>query len=111
MIDRRWVGALAACALTGLAAPAAAAPLLSEVFYDQTGSDDGEGFVELWGPPGLALDGYVLDAIPEGLGAPGVREDQSEHVCETTGHPPRVHGISESPAYLCRKTIRPLLRS
>jgi hypothetical protein len=43
--------------------PAAAVPLLSEVFYDAAGSDDGQSFVELWGPPGTVLDGYVLEHV------------------------------------------------
>jgi hypothetical protein len=40
-----------------------AAPLLSEVFYDATGSDNGLSFVELYGAPGTALDGLVLEGV------------------------------------------------
>ncbi len=45
------------------AAPAAALPLISEVFYDAVGSDNGLGFVELYGAPGTSLDGLFLDGI------------------------------------------------
>jgi hypothetical protein len=38
-------------------------PLISEVFYDATGSDDGIGFVELYGAPGTTLDGFVIQGI------------------------------------------------
>ncbi len=44
-------------------APATALPLISEVFYDATGSDDGQGFIELVGAPGSSLDGLVLEAV------------------------------------------------
>lgn len=45
------------------AAPAGAVPLLSEVLYDAAGSDDGQSFVELWGPPGTVLDGYAIEHV------------------------------------------------
>jgi len=38
-------------------------PLISELFYDASGSDDGLGFVELYGAPGTVLDDYVLQGI------------------------------------------------
>ena len=44
-------GATLAVALLG-AAPAFAVPLLSEVYYDAVGVDDGQSFVELYGAPG-----------------------------------------------------------
>ncbi len=45
-------------------APAAAAlPLISEVFYDASGSDDGFGFVEIHGRAGTNLDGLSLEGI------------------------------------------------
>ena len=50
---------LALCAPIG----AHALPLLSEVFYDATGSDDGLSFVELHAAPGTVLDGLVVEAI------------------------------------------------
>jgi len=55
-----WAALVAA--LSG-AGPAAALPLLSEVFYDATGADDGQSFVELYGTPGTSLDGLVLEAV------------------------------------------------
>jgi hypothetical protein len=42
---------------------AGASPLLSEVFYDASGSDDGQSFVELWGTPGLDLDGFTIEGV------------------------------------------------
>lgn len=61
------LGPLAACAALaaalGAAAPARAMPLISEVFYDAVGSDDGLSFVEIHGPPGTVLDGWVLEHV------------------------------------------------
>ena len=37
-----------------------ATPIISEIFYDATGSDDGFGFVELHGTPGTSLDGPLV---------------------------------------------------
>ena len=45
------------------ASPAPAQLLLSEVFYDAIGSDDGWGFVEIAGAPGTDLDGWRLEGI------------------------------------------------
>jgi len=46
------------------AAPEAhALPLISEVFYDAVGVDDGLSFVELYGAPGTDLSGYVIQGI------------------------------------------------
>jgi hypothetical protein len=45
------------------AASAGAMPLISEVFYDAVGSDDGHSFVEIYGDPGMLLDGLVLEGI------------------------------------------------
>ena len=46
----------------GLApASARALPLISEVFYDAAGSDNGKSFVELYGAPGRSLDGLALE--------------------------------------------------
>ena len=45
-------------------APAAgAAPLLSEVFYDAVGSDNGLSFVEIWGTPGASLEGITIEGV------------------------------------------------
>lgn len=61
---------LAACLLVLLAPVAAgAAPLISEVFYDAVGSDNGLSFVELWGVAGTSLDGLVLDGVNGGDGS------------------------------------------
>jgi len=51
------------------AAPAGALPLLSEVFYDATGADDGQSFVELSGTPGASLDGLVIEGVNGSNGA------------------------------------------
>ena len=56
-------GPAAALCLVWLAVPATAAPLISEVFYDATGSDNGLSFVELWGAPGTSLDGLTLEGV------------------------------------------------
>jgi hypothetical protein len=65
MIRNSWWLALLAFAAT----PAGAAPLLSEVFYDASGSDQGLVFVELWGPPGASVDGLVIEGINGSNGA------------------------------------------
>jgi hypothetical protein len=51
-----------------LAAPlgardAAALPLLSEVFYDAVGTDNGLLFVEILGSPGASLEGLVVEGV------------------------------------------------
>jgi len=58
-------GLAAATAACWLAAPpqAGALPLISEVFYDAVGTDDGLSFVELYGAPGTDLAGYVIQGI------------------------------------------------
>ena len=61
--------ALVAALATGAPLPAAAAPLLSELFYDAVGSDNGLSLVELYGAPGSALDGLRLDGVNGGDGA------------------------------------------
>jgi hypothetical protein len=54
----------AALALVIFAAgPAAALPLISEVFYDAVGTDDGQSFVEIYGTPGASLDGFVIEGV------------------------------------------------
>jgi hypothetical protein len=45
------------------AGPTSALPLLSEVLYDATGTDDGNSFVELYGAPGTSLDGLVIEGV------------------------------------------------
>jgi uncharacterized protein len=64
-------GLAAAFALGGLAAPVGvgALPLLSEVFYDASGSDDGLSFVEIYAAPGTVLDGLIVEGINGSNGA------------------------------------------
>ena len=50
---------------------ASAATLISEVFYDAVGSDNGLSFVELYGTPGSSLDGLFLEGINGSNGAAG----------------------------------------
>lgn len=45
------------------AQPATAFPLISELFYDAVGSDDGQSFVELHGTPGTVLDGWSVELV------------------------------------------------
>jgi uncharacterized protein len=48
---------------------AVALPLLSEVFYDASGSDDGLSFVEIYAAPGTLLDGLIVEGINGSNGA------------------------------------------
>jgi len=54
-----------------IAMSAQALPILSEVYYDAPGSDDGQSFVELAGLPGMSLDGFLLEGINGSNGAAG----------------------------------------
>lgn len=45
---------------------AGSAVLIQEVYYDQLGADGDAVFTELWGTPGLSLDGWSLVAINQG---------------------------------------------
>jgi len=54
---------LAAAGLLAAPGDAMALPVLSEVFYDAMGSDDGAGFIEIYGAPGEALDGLSLEGV------------------------------------------------
>ena len=58
-------GLAAATLMFGISAAheARALPLISEVFYDAVGTDDGLSFVELYGSPGTDLAGYVIQGI------------------------------------------------
>ena len=62
---------LAACGVGLAPSPAVALPVISEVFYDAVGSDDGRGFVELYGTPGTLLDGLRLEGVNGSGGAIG----------------------------------------
>lgn len=67
---RRAAACVLVCCGALAAAPAAhALPLISELFYDAEGSDDGKSFVELYGTPGASLDGLRLEVVN---GADGV---------------------------------------
>jgi len=59
---RSTQGAALALVLFG-AGPAGALPLLSEVFYDAVGSDDGQSFVELYGAVGSSLAGLLIEGV------------------------------------------------
>ncbi|MFP6655636.1 MAG: hypothetical protein VCB25_08410, partial [Myxococcota bacterium] len=50
-----------------------ALPIISEIYYDAPGLDDGQTFIELAGPPGLSLDGFVLEGVNGANGAIGPR--------------------------------------
>ena len=55
----------------GFAGSASATPLLSEVYYDAPGSDDGAVFVELSGPAGFVLDSWTVEGVNGSNGAVG----------------------------------------
>ncbi len=50
---------------------ASATPLISEVFYDAAGADNGLVFVELYGTPGASLNGLFLEGINGANGSVG----------------------------------------
>ena len=54
-----------------MASAAQALPILSEVYYDAPGSDDGQGFVELAGVAGTSLDGFIIEGVNGSNGAVG----------------------------------------
>ncbi len=63
---------LSSLALVSFASGAAEAlPVLSELYYDAIGSDDGESFVEIHGLPGTDLAGFAIDGINGTNGAVG----------------------------------------
>lgn len=69
---RYWKGWILGVACVGLLTRGAAAlPLLSEVYYDAPGSDDGQLFVEISGTPGESLEGFFVEGINGSNGAPG----------------------------------------
>ncbi len=63
--------AIAVVTLVSVPHGAAAFPLISEVFYDAIGSDNGQVFVELYGAPGTPLAGLFLEGINGANGAAG----------------------------------------
>ena len=67
-----WWTRLAVAVMSSVCASSAAAmPLISELYYDAVGSDDGHLFVELSGEPGTSVDGLVLTGINGSNGAAG----------------------------------------
>lgn len=68
-----WKRICLGLACVGLVVPsgAVAMPLLSEVYYDAPGSDDGQLFVEISGAPGASLDGWIVEGINGSNGAAG----------------------------------------
>ena len=56
----------------GLTAPmvAVAGPIIQEVHFDAAGPDSAEAFTELFGTPGLLLDGWSLVGVNGGTGLP-----------------------------------------
>jgi hypothetical protein len=67
----RWLarGFAAAGLVCAPLAHAQALTLISEVYYDSVGSDDGLSFIELWGTPGTDLTGLLLEGINGSNGA------------------------------------------
>ncbi|MEE2665448.1 MAG: hypothetical protein VX681_15130 [Myxococcota bacterium] len=63
--------AVALLALCGGARAGHALPVISEVFYDASGSDDGHSFVELFAAAGSVLDGLTLEGVNGAGGAVG----------------------------------------
>jgi len=45
--------------------------VISELFYDQTGSDNGHSFVEIYGVAGTSLEGLTLEGVNGANGAVG----------------------------------------
>lgn len=69
---RYWKGWMLGVVWVGLLTRGAAAlPLLSEVYYDAPGSDDGQLFVEISGTPGESLEGFFVEGINGSNGAAG----------------------------------------
>lgn len=62
-----WVGTSATLLLC--VHPAAASPILQEVYYDAIGPDASTAFTEIYGAGGLSLDGWSLRGINGGTGA------------------------------------------
>ncbi len=54
-----------------VAGGASAAPVISEVYYDAVGSDNGYSFTEIYGMAGTVLDGLTLEGVNGSNGAVG----------------------------------------
>ena len=68
MFSRPLKGVLMAAALLQ-GAECHASTVISELFYDATGADNGLVFVELFGTPGTLLDGMFIEGVNGGDGA------------------------------------------
>jgi hypothetical protein len=62
-------GGLAAALYLGFTPGAGTALVISELFYDAVGADDGLSFVELYGAPGTSLEGVSLEGVNGSNGA------------------------------------------
>ncbi len=74
MQTRHFLPGVLACALAGTLS---AQVVINEVAYDGVGSDDGQVFVELWGPPGMDISGWVIQGIEGRPGSAGTCNSQS----------------------------------
>lgn len=87
----------------GSATSVGAIPLISEVFYDAVGSDNGFSFVELYGTAGTSLDGMTLEGVNGANGAVGpivtlsgvIPEDGIFLVADTNGGVTQVSGADQ----------------
>ncbi|MBK7950340.1 MAG: PEP-CTERM sorting domain-containing protein [Deltaproteobacteria bacterium] len=71
MQSKRILGLCLGAFATFWSGGASALPVLSELYYDAVGSDDGESFVEIYGLPGTSLEGFAIDGINGTNGAVG----------------------------------------
>lgn len=71
MHSKRILGLCLGALATVWSGGASALPVLSELYYDAVGSDDGESFVEIYGAPGTSLEGFAIDGINGTNGAVG----------------------------------------
>lgn len=62
-----WIAIVSAC----WPAWVSAMPVISELYYDAPGSDDGQLFVEIAGAPGTSLAGHFLEGINGSNGVAG----------------------------------------
>jgi hypothetical protein len=69
--------AIAGAILSSLSTLSAQGVVINEVYYDAPGSDNGQVFVELAGPPGTDIGGWTLQAIEGGTGANGSCNNES----------------------------------
>ena len=63
-----WMALLVAL---GWASNARALPLISEVLYDASGSDNGAVFIEIYGMAGTRLDGFSIEGVNGSNGSVG----------------------------------------